>query len=77
MDTASQRSLLLSIPFFKASHFFFKFTYTINQRRLRLLRGQDFFLKFYDRGIATGSIINILQSLRNIKSGFLMAPRPA
>lgn len=38
----------LSLPFFKASHLFFKIAYALNQRRLRLLCGEDFFLKFYD-----------------------------
>ena len=61
--------LLLSIPCFKASHFFFKLAYTLQQRRLRLLCSEDFFLQFYDRRIATGSVIDILQSLRYIKSG--------
>jgi hypothetical protein len=31
--------------------------------------GEDFFLEFYDRSVATGSVINILQSLRKIESG--------
>lgn len=60
---------LLSIPPFKASHFFFKLAYSVQERRLRLSCSQEFFLKFYDRRIATGSVVNILQSLRNIESG--------
>ena len=61
--------LLLSFPIFKANHLVFKFTYVLNQRRLRLLCGEDFFLKFYDRRVATGGVVDILQSLRYIKSG--------
>ena len=63
-------AFFLSVPFFKASHMCFKFAYTFNQRRLFLLCGEDFFLQFYDRRIATGSIVDVLQSLRYIKCGF-------
>lgn len=62
-------ALLLSFPCFKASHFFFKIVYSLNQRRLRSLCGEDVFLKFYDRRVATDSIVNIFQSLRHIESG--------
>jgi hypothetical protein len=48
---------------------FFKIVCTFNQGRLRLLCGEDFFLKFYDRRIATGSVVDILQSLRDIERG--------
>ena len=61
--------LLLSFPLFKASHFFFKVVYALNQRRLRLLCGEDAFLKFYNRRVATGDIVDILQSLRYIEGG--------
>ncbi len=61
--------LFLSLPFFEASHFCFKRSYTLNQRRLRLLCGEDFFLEFYNRRITTRSVVDILQSLRNIKRG--------
>src|SRR5260221_158609 len=61
--------LFLSFPCFKISHFFFMIAYTINQRRLRLLCGENFFLKFYDRGVSKGGVVNILQSLRNIECG--------
>jgi hypothetical protein len=37
-------ALLLSFPCFKASHLLFKFTYSLNQRRLRRLCGENFFL---------------------------------
>jgi hypothetical protein len=60
-------SLLLSFPCFKASHFFFKLAYTFQQRRLRRLCGEKFFLQFYDRRVATGSIVDVLQSLREIE----------
>jgi hypothetical protein len=62
-------ALLVSFPIFQASHFFFKIAYRINQRRLRLLRGEDFFLKFYNRRVAKSSVTDILESLRDIKSG--------
>lgn len=55
------------LPLFKLSHLFFKIAYTLNQRRLRLLGGEDFFLKVYDRPIAGGGVVNVLQSLREIK----------
>jgi len=59
--------LLLSFPCFKASHFFFKIAYALNQRKLRLLCGEDFFLKVYDSPVASGNIVDVLQSLRQIK----------
>lgn len=62
-------TLFLSIPCFKTSHFFFKQAYNINSTRLRRLRGEDFFLKFYDRSISLGSVVKVLQSLREIESG--------
>ena len=37
-------ALLLSIPCFKASHFFFKIVYSLQQRRLRELGGEGFVL---------------------------------
>ena len=62
-------AFLFSVPCFKISHLFFKFTYHLNQFRLRRLCGEDFFLKFYDRRVAAGGVVDILQSLRNIESG--------
>jgi len=62
-------SLLLCFPCFEASHACFKLAYRLNQRRLRLLCGEDLFLKVYDRRIATGGIVNILRSLRDIEGG--------
>ena len=62
-------ALLLSFPFFKVSHFFFKRAYILNHIRLRRLCVEDFFLKFYDRRIATGGVTDVLQSLRNIERG--------
>ena len=59
--------LLLSFPCFEVSHFFFKLAYALNQRRLRRLCGEDLFLKLYDRRIATGDIVDVLESLREIK----------
>ncbi len=62
-------ALLICFPIFQASHLLFKVAYFLNQRRLRLLCREDFFLKFYDRRIASGDIVDVLQSLRYIKSG--------
>ncbi len=61
--------LLLSIPCFKASHFFFKLAYAVQQSQLRLVCRKDFFLKFYDRPISNGGIVDVLQSLRHIQHG--------
>jgi hypothetical protein len=63
----------LSVPFFKASHLFFKGAYALQQRRLRLLCGDDFFLKVYDRRVADGSVVDILKSLRHIEGGLKCA----
>ncbi len=60
---------LLSIPCFEVSHFFFKIAYMLNQRRLMLLCSKDFFLEFYDRRVASGRVIDVLQSLRHIECG--------
>jgi hypothetical protein len=65
--------LLLSIPCFKASHFFFKLAYAINQRRLRRLCSEEFFLKFYNGRIAVGGVVNVLQSLREIEGSLKRA----
>lgn len=62
-------ALLLSFPCFKASHFFFKIVYALQQRRLRNLCPEDFFLQFYDCAIPNGGVVNILQTLRHIKHG--------
>jgi hypothetical protein len=62
-------ALLCTFPCFKASHFFFKLAYALNQRRLRLLCGENFFLKFYDRPVASGNIVDVLESLHHIKRG--------
>ncbi len=62
-------ALFLCFPCFKASHFFFKLAYSLQQRRLMLACGEDFFLKFYDRPIANGSVVDVLQSLRHIVHG--------
>src|SRR5947209_4973919 len=59
--------LLFTFPCFKASHFFFKLAHALQTHRLRIACGEDFFLKFYDHSIATGSVIDVLESLREIK----------
>ncbi len=60
-------ALLVSFPCFEISHFFFKLAYAAQQRRLRLLSSEDFFLEFYDRRVETGGVANLLQSLRQIE----------
>lgn len=61
--------LLLSFPCFEASHFFFKLGYAFQSRKLLLAGGEDLFLKFYNRRVADGSVVDVLQSLRRIKEG--------
>jgi len=62
-------ALLVCFPTFKLSHASFKLAYRLNQIRLRRLCGENFFLQFYDRPVAEGSITDITQSLRHIKRG--------
>ena len=62
-------SLLFSIPSFKASNFFFKKAYALQQRRLRNLCSEDFFLQFYDRPVPDSSVADVLETLRHIKHG--------
>jgi hypothetical protein len=66
---SSVRSVASLHPMLQARPRVFKIAYRLNQFRLRRLCGEDFFLKFYDRRIATGSVVDILKSLRNIESG--------
>src|SRR5205085_112917 len=61
--------LLFCVPCFKASHFFFKLAYALQQRLLRVACSEEFFLQFYDRRVATGGVVNILKSLREIERG--------
>ena len=68
-DFAKLVFFLLSVPFFKGSHLFFKSAYSLNQLRLRHLCGEYFFLQFYNRPIASGDIVGVLNSLRHIKHG--------
>jgi hypothetical protein len=60
-------ALLVCLPIFQAVHFSFKIANTLDQRRLCLLCGKNFFLKLYDRGVPSGSIVDVLQSLGYIK----------
>jgi hypothetical protein len=62
-------ALLFSFPGFKSSHLFFEFAYALDQRSLRLLSSEDFFLKFYDRRIATHSVVNFFKPFRQIECG--------
>jgi len=59
--------LLFSIPCFKISNFCFERAYFLNQRKLRLLGGEDLFLKLYDRALPSGGISHVLYGLRDIK----------
>lgn len=58
------------IPVFKCSHFFFKIAYMLNQRKLRLLCGENFPLEVYNGSIPRNGLMDVLQSLRQIKRGF-------
>ena len=69
-------ALLLCFPCFKLSHASFKLAYRINQFRLRRLCREDFFLKFDDRRVSSGGVVDVLQSLRDIKRG-LDGAKPA
>ena len=67
--------LLLSFPCFKVSHFLFKFVYTLQQRRLRIvgrkcarLGGQDLSLKFDNLRVDGRDIMEIYERLRKFKS---------
>ena len=57
-------ALLICIPCFQCSHFFFKLAYVLNQRRLLRLCGEDFPLEVYNRSVASGSVVDILKSRR-------------
>src|SRR5665811_2067280 len=54
-------ALLICIPCFQCSHFFFKLAYVLNQRRLLRLCGEDFPLEVYNRSVASGSVVDILK----------------
>jgi hypothetical protein len=60
-------ALLVCLPIFQEVHFSFKISNTLDQRRLCLLCGKDFFLELYDGGVPSGSIVDVLQSLGYIK----------
>jgi hypothetical protein len=60
----------------RRENLFFKLACFFNQCRLRLLCVEDFFLEFYNRRIASGGVIDVLQSFA-ISKAVLMAPRPA
>ena len=62
-------ALLICVPCFQASHFFFKIAYLLNQRKLRRLCREDFLLKIYNRPIPSGRFVDTLHGLRHIKGG--------
>src|SRR4051812_21976666 len=62
-------ALQLAALCFKCGHLLFKVVYALNQRELRLLCREDFFLKFYDRRVPNGGVANILKSLRHVERG--------
>lgn len=62
-------ALLVSFPCFKASHFFFKAAYLLQQRRLRGLCSEDFFLKFYNGCVPDVGVVHVLEGLRRIEKG--------
>jgi hypothetical protein len=45
-------ALHLAALCFEGSYLFFKLVHSLNQRKLRLLCGENFFLQFYDRTVA-------------------------
>jgi hypothetical protein len=63
----------LSVPFFKTSQLFFQCSYTLQERRLRLLGFEDSFLKLHTRIVKSNSIIDVLKSLREIEGRFKRA----
>lgn len=58
-----------SLPIFQTSQFLFERPKSLNQYRLVALRGEDFYLQFENRRIATGGVIDVFQAPRNIKRG--------
>jgi len=69
-DLSELVASLICLPISQVSYLFFKPAYACNELRLGLLCGEEFFLKFYDRTVARGNIVDVMQSLRYIKSGF-------
>ncbi len=68
-------SLLLSVPFFKASHLCFKITYALQLRRLRFVSGYgvsqggtDLPLQFDSLGLKDGSVAEIYHRLNGVCS---------
>lgn len=66
-------ALLLSVPFFKVSNLFFKFAYTLQQRKLvrlgrkcALLGGKDYSLQFDDLRLDHLTIAQRYHRLRDI-----------
>jgi hypothetical protein len=53
-------ALLVCLPIFQEVHFSFKISNTLDQRRLCLLCGKDFFLELYDGGVPSGSIVPLI-----------------
>ena len=56
-------SILHSSACFKASHFFFRFAYAIQQRRLRLLCSEDLLLEVYDRPLRMAASLMSFKAL--------------
>lgn len=66
-------ALHLAALCFEGSYLFFKLVDSLNQRKLRLLCGENFFLQFYDRTVANGGIADVFQSFRHIEGGLQRA----
>src|ERR1700730_9995906 len=62
-------ALLISVPCFQGSYFFFKLAYLLNHYRLRRLCSEDFFLEFYNGVVPPGPVVNVLQCLCHIEGG--------
>ncbi len=61
--------ILLSIPVFKLSHFFFKIAYLLSQRHLSLVGGKNFLLQFDRYSVSSVGVPNVLESLKRIHNG--------
>lgn len=59
-------TLLLSVPCFQLSHFFFKLTYRCNQIRVVLLRGQNNPLQFDDLRLDGCGLFQIYHRLSDV-----------
>lgn len=62
-------TVFFCFPCFEASHFFFKCTYFLSQRRLSMIGGEDFLLQFDRNTVADICVGHVLESLQCIYDG--------